>query len=192
MSLLTKRRNAVRKVTKKEILLLICTVLLGAGLGVLSKCGDVAVTGGFFGNLLFSFGQISSGFFIWIVLCLLIAVSSDTRLTAALNVGVFLLSMLTGYYLYSYYAVHYLVKKIVVFWTAAILPASLAGFVVHNIGESKRLKIAVTVTGLAALLYDIAAKNLFEPTDMIITAVLLVFFLLILRKSRDKNNTRCS
>ncbi len=166
----------------------VCTVVLvGALMGVLSKLGDVIVTGNFFTNLISGFGRVSSGFTLWICACLLISNCSSSRKSAALNVLLFLLSMLTAYYLYSKYIVDYLSLRVTLFWILMLIPAMVAGYIVHGIREKKVLKILVAVAtavlgGISVIFIDGS-----EPYSLAIECVLFVIIGVVLfRKSRMK------
>lgn len=78
----------------KNIIMFIAVIIVGGVLGVISKYGDVAIMGTLSGNIMSALGNLTSALFIWIAACMIIAVYSEKRMNAAINVFAFLLSSL--------------------------------------------------------------------------------------------------
>ncbi len=136
---------------KKEVKIIITVVIVGILLGMLSKGCDVISQGNIVGDLFFGFGLVSSSFTIWIFSCLLISSKSQNKKYAALNVVIFLMSMLCSYYIYSKFVVGYLSLRVVFFWLLMIVPAGIAGYLVYDI-KSKTKKFKFSIMGLTVFL----------------------------------------
>jgi hypothetical protein len=162
---------------KREYLLIPIFVVSGIALGVLAKAGDVAIQGNFFGNTLWAFGRVSSGFFIWVVICTWIAVLSKSKILASINVFLFLTAMIFAYYLYSHFIVDYLVWHIVKFWVAMLMPSMILGFIVWHIKTIHILKYIMIVLGTIIMLFDMLILQGAIPIAMIIDVILYVVFL---------------
>ena len=145
----------MKNYSKKDCFLTLCLTVSGAVFGILSKSGDVAVQGDILGNILHAFGSVSSGFFIWVVICTGISVLSKNRFLAAVNILVFLIFMLLSYYLYSYFIVEYLVLRIVKFWIVMLIPSAALGSIVWNLKTNSALKYIVLAAGTLIFIFDV-------------------------------------
>jgi len=157
---------------------------LGMAFGILSKLGDVAVQGNVLGDTLRAFGYISSGFFIWVVICTGICVLSKTRLWTAINIATFLIAMLLAYYLYSYFVVDYLALRIVKFWVILLIPSAVLGCMIWDIQTNKIVKHIVFTAGTFIMIYDMIAQGLMPIAMVIYAALYGTFFRLTMSKSK--------
>ena len=162
---------------KREWVVPLSTIAIGAILGVISKLGDVATQGTTLGNLLFAIGLVTSGFFIWVVACIIISTQSKNPVFAAINVFVFLASMLVTYYLYSHFVVGYLVSRVVKFWAAAIIPSAALGAVVCKIKTSKPLMRTLLIIASLIMLVDMFYWQGALPAAILIDAILFAVLL---------------
>lgn len=161
--------------------MLLCTIAIGAILGVISKQGDVATQGTIPGNLLFALGLVTSGFFIWIVVCIIISTQSESATLAAINVFSFLASMLLTYYLYSYYVVGYLIIRVVKFWVVALIPSAALGAVVFNIKTNKLKRRAVLITASLIMLIEMFYLQGALPAAIVIDGIIYAALLIYIK-----------
>lgn len=161
--------------------MLLCTIAIGAILGVISKQGDVATQGTIPGNLLFALGLVTSGFFIWIVVCIIISTQSESATLAAINVFSFLASMLLTYYLYSYYVVGYLIIRVVKFWAVALIPSAALGAVVFNIKTNKLKRRAVLITASLIMLIEMFYLQGALPAAIVIDGIIYAALLIYIK-----------
>jgi hypothetical protein len=172
---------------KKRYILTFILLVIGALFGILSKAGDVAVQGNIIGNTLHTFGLVTSGLFIWIVVCTGISIMSKSRIFAVINLFCFLTAMLLAYYLYSYFVVEYLVMRIVKFWAIMLIPATLSGCIMWNVRANKILKRIVIIAGTLVMCFDIFAQGLLI-TVMAMEAVIYVLFLMMILSKRSNKS----
>ena len=168
---------------KREYVILVCVVIFGIAFGVLAKAGDVAVQGSIFGDLLYAFGVVSTGFFVWVAACTAIAVLSENRIWAGVNVLIFLTAMIIAYYLYSYFVVGYLVWRVVKFWLIMLIPSAILGSIVWNVRTSRVLKYTVIALGTAVMIFDMFIIQGGIAVAMVMDIVLYAVFLAFVQKA---------
>ena len=161
-------------------------IALGIVFGILSKAGDVAVQGNIFGGILYAFGSITSGFFIWVVMCTGIAILSETKRLSAVNILTFLITMLLAYYLYSHFVVNYLALSVVKFWILMLIPAAALGYITWSIKTNRILKYIVIIAGTFVMIFDIVEQGQL-PIAMIMYIILYVIFLALTILKSEKN-----
>jgi hypothetical protein len=161
----------------KEYVLVVCIIILGIIIGILSKVGDVSGQGSVLGDTLYAFGYVSSGFFIWVVICTIIAVIAKNQIWAGVNVFLFLTSMILSYYFYSYLIVEYLEWSIVKFWVVMLIPAAILGAIVWKIKTNQPMKFLVVILGTAIFARDISEVIFYYPIATMMQVSLYVIFL---------------
>ena len=169
---------------KREYILLFCLIALGIVLGILSKAADVAIQGNIFGNMFYSFGLVSSGFFIWVVICTIISILSKNKIWAMVNVFCFLAAMISAYYLYSYFVVNYLVLSVVKFWLIMLIPSVILSLVVWNAKISRVLKYIVIAAGAVIMIFDMFVFQGAVIGAMVIDVILYAVFLSFILSKR--------
>ena len=117
-------------------------IVSGTFFGVMAEAGDIAVQGSVSGNLLHSFGTVSTGCFI------------KSRILAGVNVFLFLAAMICAYYLYSNFIAEYPAWREVKFRVIMLVPSMISECIVWNIRSNRVLKYAVTALRTAAVVYD--------------------------------------
>ena len=170
--------------SKREYALIPGLIILGIALGVFAKAGDVSIQGSVWGNILYSFGTVSTGIFIWVAICTVIAILSKSKLLAGINVFLFLTVMILAYYLYSYFVVGYFVWRIVKFWLIMLIPATVSGFIIWNIKTNRVLKYTVIVLGTVIMIFDMFILQGALPIAMIMDVILYVVFLVFILSKR--------
>jgi len=169
---------------KREYMLLPILIVLGIGVGFLAKAGDVAPQGNLVGNTLWSFGVVSTGFFIWVVICTVIAILSHDKIWSAVNIFLFLAAMIFAYYLYSHFIVGYLVWRVVKFWLVMLIPSMILGFIVWHIKTIRILKYIVIALGTVIMIFDMLVLQGAIPIAMLIDIILYVIFLVLVLSER--------
>ena len=164
-----------------------CLILLGIAFGVLAKAGDVSGHGDIIREIFSSFGTVSTGVFIWAVVCTIIAVLSPNKVLAAVNVFLFLSAAIISYYLYSYFVVHYFVWRIAKFWLIMLVPSMILGFIVWHVKVSRVLKYLTIIFGTLIMIYDIFfLQGGITPISLIMNMILYVIFLVFLISASSK------
>lgn len=160
----------------------IFSVLLGLIMGVISKAGDVAIQGTFYGALLWNIGLVTTGFLIWCLVGYFNAVSCRTLKSAMINNTAFFLSMFLAYYLYSYFIVNYFNRKIVIFWILMIIPVLIATKLIRKYKGNKKFKV-LTITAVGILfLADVFFIQGFELISLIIEIIILTGIMIMIVK----------
>lgn len=166
----------------KYMIRFIISVLLGLIMGVVSKAGDVAVQGTFYGDLLWNMGLVTTGFLIWCLVGYFNAITCKNLKSALINNTLFFLSMLLSYYLYSYFVVGYLNRRIVVFWLMMIIPVLIATKLIRKYQRNKKFK-ALTITAVGILfLTDVIIIQGFELISLIIELILMTGIMIMIVK----------
>ncbi len=175
---------------RKRTVTLFSVILAGLILGVLAKIGDVIPQGNILFNFISGFGRASSGFTLWIFVCLLISNKSENQKFAVVNVTIFLLAMLIAYYSYSKFVVGYLSLRIVKFWLLMIIPSAIAGYIVHGVKERKVLKILVAIATFCLGAFGIVFIQGLETYSLIIECVLFLLISILLFKRGKKETNK--
>ena len=170
---------------KKNILLMLISIILGIGIGILIKIGGVSPQNDLVtGNLLPAIGRIGNGLFLWVSLCTLISMLSKSKTFSLINVLAFLLSMIIANYSYSYFVMEYFRLKVVVFWVVMLIPASVMSYILWDIKTNSKimgikLNAIVIVFGTAVMAFDmfIYPSLLSLVSSAIITVFLYAIFL---------------
>jgi len=165
-------------------------IILGFVFGILSKAGDVAVQGYFLGDTLYAFGLVTSGIFIWVVVCTAISILSKNKFWAAVNIFFFLASMLLAYYLYSYFVVDYLVLRVVKFWIIMLIPALVLGIIIRSVKTNKILRYAAIFTGTLIMIVEMFVFQGGFFAAIIIDIILYVIFLRLITSKCLKNSKK--
>lgn len=105
---------------KQELFFTLSVMITGTLFGLIAKSTDS-----------FSIiGDIGTNLGVWIFVGTLITVYSHTPLLAALNLPIFLLSMLASYYLYGMFALGFFPKAYFIGWLVVSLLSPIGSFVV--------------------------------------------------------------
>jgi len=173
---------------KRAFIAIPILIIMGAVFGALAKAGDVAIQGTFWGYTLYSFGIVSTEIFVWVAMCTIIAVSSDNKIWAAVNVFIFLVAMILSYYSYSYFVVGYFVSRVVRYWLIMLIPATVAGFIVWHIKINQVFKYVVIVLVTVILIHDIHILVRGYVNAIIIDIILYIIFMLVILPKRARKN----
>ncbi len=113
---------------KNTIIKSILAVVFGIVIGIFSKWGDV-IPGD---NLIKYFGWISTGVIIWLVIGSFLIIKTKNRKEFSIVYSLFMISMLTSYYVFSLLIVKYLVKRIVIFWIIIFIGSFILGNIIYG------------------------------------------------------------
>lgn len=169
---------------KKIIFNPIFLILLGTILGISSKYGDIAYANTFFSY----FGLLSSGILIWLALCTTILLFTKEKKNAMVLIVSLMLSMLTSYYLFSFFVVKYISIKIVFFWIVILGCSLLITHYIWNIRFCQKFRKLFVIASVLSITYDAFNVNSFEFLIMIPEIIFSVIVLLLINKS-IKNKT---
>lgn len=155
--------------------------IAGGITGILAVIGENLMPYTPVGEILSGFGQLSTGVFLWAVLCTGIAVLSKNRLSAAAGVFCFLLSMLTAYYITAEHFILDYDRNILLLRALALIPATLAGLAAWSLRHSGLLrKLSLIPAGLC-FLFDLRVMGFSEMPMFFCEVALGILFLVILR-----------
>lgn len=177
---------------KKNILLTFSAIVLGIVIGILIKyAGVLAEEDTILVRILKDIGLIGNGFFLWTAICTIIAMLSKSKKLSAINVFLFLASMIAANYLYSYFVVKYFALRVVVFWIVMLIPCTFLGYYIWDIKIDKKiknikLKNATIIIGTAIMIHDMFVYPCLIQflASAIIIAILYILFLLSILKTK--------
>ena len=144
---------------RKQILITLCILLLGIGLGTFSKFLDYRH--GEFPVLLqaidqaLDFHNFLGGFAPWIVIAVCISVYSHTPLRAAVNVFFFFTGMVASYYMYSDFVAGFFPKRYAMIWSGYTIVSPLLAFLCWY-AKGKGVAAFILSAGIASILINTA------------------------------------
>lgn len=161
---------------KRLIMGFILTAIAGFLLGILVQAGQNAF-GWYRTPLLAAFGVISYGLFFWIAVCTVLSYHSRCGLHASLLVLCLLIPTLFGYALTARYLGCRLNDSVMAFGLLMLLPSALAAWVLRAHRHSLVMRGFLSIAGVAALLFDIAARGDFTFRALSLALPLMVCYL---------------
>jgi len=172
---------------KKNVILTSVAIFLGIAIGIIIKVGTVIPQGTTLAGILWAIGNLGSGFFIWTAICTMLVMLSKSKKLAAINVFVFLASMIIANYLYSYFVTEWFVLRVAVFWVIMLILCTFLGYYIWDIKTNKKiynikLKNIIITIGTAIMLFDLLYMGLMTfASTIIIIIILYVGFLTSIR-----------
>jgi len=163
--------NQPRKIPKKklyraDIFYSLCIIVLGAGLGYISKRMDsISII-----------GQITTELGIWVFAAAIIAVYSRKPSYAAVNVVLFFLAMLGAYYAYGKLMLGFFPKAYFMGWLAVSFASGLYGFVVW-FSKGKDIISILASAAVVSILYALGYPAFYTHK---ITLFITLFFGVVL------------
>jgi len=155
-------------------------IIMGIIIGILSKYGDIA-----YANTIFStFGLISSGLLIWLVICVMIMYKSKNKKDLTILLISFMLPMLLSYYLYSIIIVKYFYFKIFVFWIIMFVVSLILENILFSIRDRKIFKFLFVIVSIIMIIFDAFKINGFEIGVMFTEAILVIITLKYMCKKK--------
>lgn len=155
---------------------LLCPAILGILLGIFSKAVDFGSYGAEIGWI-YAIGLVTSGFTPWVLLASYIALKSKSDIRAALRVGIFLLTMLIGYYIYSFVFANYLSLRVVKFWLIMVIPSVVLAYFCRRIKANKFLRFFAMLFAAVLSLYSIVRIESLQIQCILIEVILFVLII---------------
>lgn len=158
----------------KKVIKYVLALTFGIIVGILSKYCDIAS-----GNLSY-FGLISSGVLIWLVLGTYILIKSNNRNDFNFFYLLFMLGMMVSYYLYSFFIVEYINRKVILFWVLILLISLVIGNIFYNKRFTKLFRFIYVIASIICIMFDAIVVNgvqLFCVVPEIIVATILFVFI---------------
>ncbi len=160
------RKIPKKKLYKADIFYSLCIIVLGAGLGYISKRMDsISII-----------GQITTELGIWVFAAAIVAAYSRKPIYAAANVVLFFLAMLGAYYAYGKIALGFFPKAYFMGWLAASFASGLYGFVVW-FSKGKDIIAILASAAVVSILYALGYPAFYTYK---ITLFITLFFGVIL------------
>ena len=167
---------------KNTIIKSILAVVFGIVIGIFSKWGDV-IPGD---NLIKYFGWISTGVIIWLVIGSFLIIKTKNRKEFSIVYSLFMISMLTSYYVFSLLIVKYLVKRIVIFWIIIFIGSFILGNIIYGKKNTNLFRILFILASIIFLIYDAIEINGINLIAIIPELLMVVYVLIIISKSIKK------
>ena len=164
---------------KNTIIKSILAVVFGIVIGIFSKWGDV-IPGD---NLIKYFGWISTGVIIWLVIGSFLIIKTKNRKEFSIVYSLFMISMLTSYYVFSLLIVKYLVKRIVIFWIIIFIGSFILGNIIYGKKNTNLFRILFILASIIFLIYDAIEINGINLIAIIPEVLMVVYDLVIISKS---------
>lgn len=186
--------NAIRSPIKQkskggQILVTVLTLLLGVCLGIFSKYLDFrqAELPSFLGVIdqAFEFHTFLGGFAPWILIAVCIAIYNKTPLRAAINVFVFFVGMVAGYYWYGQYYAGFFPRDYAMIWVwFTVASPILAAFCWYAKGSGwVSCLLSAGIVGVlcnTAFVYGITYFNIVSWLNVLVLGIALF----VLRRNR--------
>lgn len=167
---------------KNTIIKSLLAVVFGIVIGIFSKWGDV-IPGD---NLIKYFGWISTGVIIWLVIGSFLIIKTKNRKEFSIVYSLFMISMLTSYYVFSLLIVKYLVKRIVIFWIIIFIGSFILGNIIYGKKNTNLFRILFILASIIFLIYDAIEINGINLIAIIPELLMVVYVLIIISKSIKK------
>lgn len=159
-------------------------ILLGVLLGIISKSTDVAIQGTLGGNILWGLGLVTTSFLIWCNIGYAIATVSKSCKKALVNNFSCFASMLCSYYVYSYFVVHYLKWRVIIFWVVMLVAVLAATLLIWKFGNQKPFRILCNVFVILVFAFDTFVMQGLEIIPLIMEAILLAAILVLINRRK--------
>jgi len=180
-------RNAQKSTTPQKVISILIAVLIGAILGLAAKLVDTPDMNPIFDNI---GGRLG----IWVFVAALLSVFSYSPRLAAIKVFAFFASMLTVYYVYTTFVLHFFPKSAIIFWgiCAAISPVcAYVMWYARGVRFVSNLIAALPITVLLSEGFELRHAYLPEhyhyyliPWLMGIYVIMIVVLLVLLPKKK--------
>ncbi|MFP4978163.1 hypothetical protein ACE6ED_22350 [Paenibacillus sp. CN-4] len=192
MSILNKlieTRHLMKSTAKQKSLSVIFSILIGIALGLLAKIVDTPNSNPIFDDL---GGRLG----IWVFTATLLSVISPSPKMAAAKVFAFLGSMLSVYYLYTIYFLHFTPTKEIIFWGICAGVSPLCAYIMwyargrglfSNIIAALPISLLITEGfGLRHAYLPVHRHYYLIPWLMAIYLVMIVLLLLLIPKNKSQ------
>jgi len=176
-----QRINDIRQLPEKvnfkhELFYTLSVMILGLLFGLIAKSTDsISVI-----------GEIGTNLGVWIFIGTLIAAYSHTPLLAALNLPVFLLSMLTSYYIYGLFVLGFFPRAYFLGWLVVSLLSPIGSFVIwFSRGKSWPAIISTALPAAVLIAEGYPAYYTFQ-IPLILDLTFAIILIALLPKTRKQ------
>ena len=156
--------------------------LFGIAIGVLAKWGDI-IPGM---NPIHFLGLISSGIVIWLAIGTLLMIESKSRVEFNVLYSVFMLAMLTSYYLFSAAFAEFLNTRVMLFWFAMFACSVVLGNVLFHKRNTKSCLVLYAMAALCFLVLDAVWINGIQLQAVIPEVLLSIGILIRINQKGNK------
>lgn len=159
-----KMYNNIRMKSQSQVKYsVLFSAILGIILGFTAKILDSPIMP----SVLSILGLIASGWGIWIFICTLLAVYSNTPKLAAIRVFIFLISMLFSYYIYTVSFLGIFPRKYILFWCIMALLSIIPGYIIwFSRGDSLIANVIaalpISIIALEGYIIYVSTVNFYE------------------------------
>lgn len=158
-------------------------IITGIILGIISKYGDISNI-----KTLYTIGLVTSGLQLYLTIYTIIIISSKNKKEALKNITSFMLPMLISYYIFSHIYVHYIYKKIILFWLIIFIISLITTSIIHSKKETKLFKILYIIASLIFIIIDAIYIHGIQIKIIIIETIIFLIGLFIINRKKNKND----
>ncbi|MDK8183366.1 hypothetical protein [Paenibacillus sp. UMB4589-SE434] len=186
---LNQTRIANESTTKQKVFSIVYAIIVGVILGLAAKIVDSPDFNPIFTNIGDRVG-------IWIFVAALLSVFSYSPKLAALKIFVFFGSMLTVYYVYTTFVLHFFPEREIIFWSICAAVSPVCAYIMWYARGSGLFSIIVSALPITALLLEgFELRNAYLPVHthyylipwlMGIYLVMIVVLLLTIPKNKKR------
>ncbi|APO46715.1 hypothetical protein BS614_23500 [Paenibacillus xylanexedens] len=172
---LSQIRVENQSTTKQKVFSIVCAITIGLILGLAAKLVDAQ-------GINPIFDAIGGRLGIWIFVATLISVFSYSPKLAAVKVFFFFVSLLTVYYLYTVFFLHFFPRREIVFWGMCAVVSPMCAYVMwyaRGNGRVSSLVVSLPITALLSEGYQLRDAYLPEHTHYYLIPILMVIYLIM-------------
>ena len=122
-NVLNQNRQMKKSNTKEKVFSIVMAIILGLIMGLLAKIVDNPT----YFNLIFT--NIGDRLGIWIFVATLLSVFTYSPKLAAVKVFAFFVAMLTVYYAYTTFFLHFFPKREIIFWSVCAMLSPVSAYI---------------------------------------------------------------
>ncbi|MGE6664589.1 hypothetical protein [Paenibacillus xylanexedens] len=172
---LSQIRVENQSTTKQKAFSIVSAITIGVILGLAAKLVDAQ-------GINPIFDDIGGRLGIWIFVSTLLAVFSYSPKLAAVKVFFFFLSLLTVYYLYTVFILHFVSIREIVFWGMCAVVSPVCAYVMwyaRGNGTVSSLVLSLSITALLSEGYQLRDAYLPEHTHYYLIPILMGIYLIM-------------
>lgn len=154
---LTGIRAPIKSNTKKVVFSIIYAFIIGAVLGLVAKLVDSP-------GINPIFDHIGSRLGVWIFVATLLSVFSDSPKQAAIKVFTFFVALLTVYYVYTVFILHFFPQKVIIFWSICAVISPICAYMMwYSGGNGLFSNIMLSLPAAVLLAEGYNLRNAYLP-----------------------------
>jgi len=181
-------RAPIKSNTKKFAFSIVFAFIIGAVLGLVAKLVDYPSVNPIFDH-------IGSRLGVWIFVATILSVFSDSPKQAAVKVFTFFVALLTVYYVYTVFILHFFPQKVIIFWSICAMISPVCAYIMWYSGGNGLFSNTVLSLPAAVLLTEgYNLRNAYLPIHThyylipwmqgIYLIMILILFLSIAKKGK--------